>query len=165
MSTVENLSQKEKGLIAVAASIASGCMPCTEQNIKSVGEAGADQAEIREAIDTALGARNNATNIMAEAAQGIPTTEYPIKARSGSLEQPINELVWLGAALAADSVTGLEYYLTRARAAGASTRQIRTAIGIARAIRREAAEKADAIVGSHIEPTLAEGAGTPCGCG
>ena len=68
MSTVEILSQKEKGLIALAASIASGCLPCTEHNLQSVRQAGATDAEVLGAIDIALGVRNNATNILAEAA-------------------------------------------------------------------------------------------------
>lgn len=117
-------------------------------HIKSAHEAGATEAEVREAIDIALGVRNSATEIMVEAAQGNPNIEYPIEAHVGSMKQPIYELVSIGSALACNSVAGLEYYLTLAGAAGASTRQIRTAIGIARAIRKEAEEKADVIIGS-----------------
>lgn len=47
---MEILSQKEKRLIAVAASIASGCLPCTVHHIKSVREAGAAEAEVLGAI-------------------------------------------------------------------------------------------------------------------
>jgi hypothetical protein len=53
--------------------------------------------------------------------------------------------------MACNSVAGLEYYLTAARTAGASTRQIQTAIGIARAIRKEAAEKAEITIGIPTE--------------
>src|SRR5512134_1626819 len=141
MSTVEILTQKEKELVAVAASIASGCVPCTIHHLKVVREAGASEAEILGVTRIALDVRDNATEMMAEAAQGNLNYEYPGKAQSGVLEQPLDDLVAIGAALACNSVAGLEYYLTAAKAAGASTRQIQTAIGVAQAIREEAAAK------------------------
>ena len=76
----------------------------------------------------------------------------------------------LGAALACNSVAGLEYYSAMTKAAGASTRQIQTAIGIARSIRKSAAEKADVRIESLIEPTQVvvekqeESIQLPCGC-
>jgi hypothetical protein len=81
--------------------------------------------------------------MMAEAAQGNLCYEYPSKAQSGIIKGPIDSLVAMGAAVACNSVPGVEYYLTTARAAGASTCQIQATIGIARAIKKEAAEKAD----------------------
>ena len=153
MSTIGTLTQKEKELIAVAASIASGCLPCTEHHLKAVREAGASEAEVLGAIGIASDVRDNATEIMAEAAQGNLNYEYPMMAQSGAIEPPIDQLVSLGAALACNSVAGLEYHLTAARAAGASTRQIQTTVGIAQNIRRSAAEKADSRIGSLIEST------------
>jgi AhpD family alkylhydroperoxidase len=173
MSTTEKLTQKEKELVAVAASIASGCLPCTLHHTKAVREAGASEAEVLGATRIALDVRDHATEVMAEVAQGNPNYEYPGKAQSSSLEQPIDHLIAIGAALACNSVAGLEYYLTTARAAGASTRQIQTAIGIARSIRKSAAEKADDRVGSPIEliqdkaevaEMEKESVPPPCGC-
>lgn len=151
MSTVEILTQKEKELVAVAASIASGCVPCTVHHIQAVREAGASEAEVLGVTRIALDVRDNATEVMAEVAEGNLSYEYPGKARSRSLEQPIDYLVALGAALACNSAAGLEYYLATARAAGASIRQIQTAIGVVRSIRKAAAEKADVRIGSLIE--------------
>ena len=173
MSTTEKLSQKEKELVAVAASIASGCVPCTRHHVQAVREAGASEAEVLGAIGIALDVRDNATETMAEAAQGNLNYEYLAKAPSSPLDQPIDSLVALGAALACNSVAGLEYHLTQARAAGASARQIQTAIGIARAIRKSAAEKADIRIESLIEPNEVKAEYTskqkgsaqpPCGC-
>ena len=173
MSTVEILTQKEKELVAVAASIASGCLPCTTHHIEAVREAGASEAEVLSATRIALDVRDSATEVMAEAARGNLNYEYPGEAQSGSLEHPIDNLIALGAALACNSVAGLECYLTTARVAGASTRHIQTATGIAQAIRKSAAEKADAIVGSFMKPAHVKMANTeqekesvppPCGC-
>jgi AhpD family alkylhydroperoxidase len=156
MFTMKRLTQKEKELVAVAASIASGCLPCTMQHIKLACEIGAFESEVLRSIFIASDVRDNATEIMAEAAQGNPVNEYPIRMQSGSMEGPIDDLISMGAALASNSVTGLEYFLTRAKAAGAATRQIQTVAGIARAIREEAEEEADAIIKNLIEPIPVE---------
>src|SRR5512138_1694491 len=98
MPTVEILTQKEKELVAVAASIASGCIPCTMHHTKAIREAGAFEAEVLGAIRIALDVRDSATELMAEVAHGNLSYEYPGKAQSGSLEQPMNDLVAISAA-------------------------------------------------------------------
>ena len=170
MSTTDKLTQKEKELVAVAASIASGCLSCTAYHTKAVREAGAAEDEVFGAIGIALDVRDHATEMMAEAAQGNMIYGYPGNRQSSSLIQPIHNLVAIGAALACNSVAGLEYYLTAAKRADASTRQIQTAMGIARAIRKEAAEKADITIGRLAEPTEAkadkqdDSSSPPCRC-
>ena len=173
MSTAEILTQKEKELVAVAASISSGCVPCTMHHLKAAREAGASEAEVLGATRIALDVRDSATEVMAEVGQENLNYGYPGKAQSGSLEQPIDNLVALGAALACNSVAGLEYYSAVTRASCASSHQIQTAIGIARSIRKSAAEKADAIVGSFMKPSQVKIANTEqekeavppsCGC-
>lgn len=156
MTTRETLTQKEKELVAVAASIASGCLPCTTHHIKAARQAEVSEAEVLGAIGVALDVRDNATEMIAEATQGNLNYEYPGNRQSSSLKQPIHNLAAIGAALACNSAPGLEYYLTAARTAGASTREIQTAIGIARAIRKEAAEKADMTIGMLPKSTEVE---------
>lgn len=163
MSTAEKLSQKEKKLVAAAASIASGCLPCTSRYLKPVREAGTTEAEICEVIEIALGVRNNVTQIMAKAAQGNPNHEYPKEEYSGPLGQPMRELVSLGAAMASNSTGGVEVYLSRAREAGATTHQIKTAALLALAIREEAADQAEAVFERMSEPAGME-AGEQCEC-
>ena len=151
MSTTEKLTQKEKELVAVAASIASGCLPCTVQHIKAVGEAGASEADVFGAIRIALDVRDYATEIMAEAAHGNPHYAYPGKTQSGSVEQPIDNLIAMGAAIACNSAVGLRYYWTKAKEAGASTRQILVVIAIVRGIRKSAVEKVDAMIDTLLD--------------
>jgi AhpD family alkylhydroperoxidase len=171
MSTTEKLSQKEKELVAVAASIASGCVPCTRHHVQAAREAGASEADVLGATSIALDVRDSATEVMAEVAQGNLNYEYPGKIQSGSLERPIDNLVALGAALACNSIVGLEYYLATSRTAGVSLRQIQTAIGIARGIRNSAAEKTDPVVESFMKPVEEntqkekESVPPPCDCG
>jgi AhpD family alkylhydroperoxidase len=150
MSTV--VTRKEKELVAIAASVASGCVPCTMHHIKSVHEAGASDAEIFAAICIALDVGDNATEVMGEIAQGNQNKKYPAQTQSSSLEQGMEVLVSIAAALACNSVAGLEYYVAAAGVAGVSTRHIKTTIAIARDIRKSAAEKADAAINGLLEP-------------
>lgn len=152
MSTVGMLTQKEKELVAVAASIASGCVPCTTHYLKSVRRAGGSETEILRAITIALDVRDHATEMMAEAAQGNLGYEYPENAQAGSVEQPIDYLIAIGASLACNSVASLEYYWTKAKLADASIHQILQVIGIVRDIRKETIEKTDAMIGSLLDP-------------
>ena len=155
MSTVAILTQKEKELVAVAASVASGCMSCTIQHLKLAREAGASDSEKLGTIAIALDVRDSATEMMAEIAHGSMNYEYPGKTESSSIGQSLENLVAIGAALACNSVAALEYYWTKASAAGVSTRQIQTAVGIARSIRKEAAETAESTTVSLLESNRA----------
>ena len=92
MSSMWKLTQKEKELVAVAASIASGCLPCTTHYIKLLREAGATEAEVLKAINIALDVRNNAAEIMAEAARSNTDNEYPIKIQSAAPGVPSSQI-------------------------------------------------------------------------
>ncbi|SRR6266540_3344367 len=167
MSTIEILSQKEKGLIAIASSIASGCQPCTVHHIKAARDAGAAEAEIGVAIENALWVRISATKIMTGVAQGSPSNEYTIETQIGSLNPTINELVLIGASLACNFVNGLEYHLQKAQVAGASDYHVLIAMGIARDIRKEAEKKMEAAVERVLKPTKGkddDSCGNDCGC-
>ncbi len=48
------LSHKEKELVAVGASVAAGCIPCTRYHIEEVRATGATTDEITHAIEAAL---------------------------------------------------------------------------------------------------------------
>jgi AhpD family alkylhydroperoxidase len=152
MPTVEIFTHKEKELVAVAASIASGCVPCTMHHTKAVRESGASEAEVLGAIRIALDVRDYATEMMAEAAHGNLQYAYPGKTQSGSVEQPIDNLIAMGAAIACNSVAGVEYYWTKAKEAGASTRQMLVVIRSVRGIKKEAVEKTDAMLDSLLDP-------------
>ena len=163
MST-ENLTQKEKELIAVGVSIAAGCQPCTAHHFKAVRAAGATEEEIRQAVDDALCVRNNATKIMTALAEehlgNKPVVEEPCGCGAKSL---IGELVSIGAALAVNCKTNLETHLKAARAVGASERQIQTTLGLARSIRKVAGQKAEAVV-DISDAKVEDDCDDDCGC-
>lgn len=58
-------------LIAVGASIAANCQPCLETNIKKALENGADEQEIRDAIEVGKRVREGAASKMDKYASGL----------------------------------------------------------------------------------------------
>ena len=44
------LSEKDLEIIAVGASVAAGCLPCTRFHLRAAAHTGADQAEITQAV-------------------------------------------------------------------------------------------------------------------
>ena len=145
MSTDGILTQQEKELIAIGASIAAGCQPCTTHHFKAVRQAGATEAEIRQAVETALGVRNSATKIMTGLAEKHLGNGGSVEEPRSSSKSLVGELISIGAALAVNCATNLETHLQAAQTVGATDRQIQTALGVARAIKKVAEEKAEAV--------------------
>jgi AhpD family alkylhydroperoxidase len=157
------LTQKEKELIALGTSIAAGCQPCTAHHFKAVRQAGATEAEIRQAVDDALCVRNSATKIMGGLAEKHLGNEYGAEEPCYSSKLLIGELVSIGAALAVNCTTNLETHVQAARAAGATDHQIQMALAVARAVKKVAQEKAEtvakAVVRSEAEAVISNGCG------
>ncbi len=161
-----DLNQKEQSLIAVGASVAAGCRPCTAYHVKAARGAGACDRSIGLAIETALAGRNSATAAMdgwAEQCQGNrPEIDDEFRAQKRLLA----ELTSVATAVAVNSVPDLQKHLTAARNQGARAEQIQIAIEIARKIKRTAEEKIEAVLLKTGEeaPLAAALAGPGC-CG
>jgi AhpD family alkylhydroperoxidase len=160
------LSEKERALISLAASVGSGCRPCTEHHVKSVRAAGACERSVRLAVETALTGRTSATAAMAEWAEGCQgsTPEVDREFRAG--KRLVTELMSIATAVAVNSAPDLEPHLATAQQSGATAEQIRSAIRIARQIQRVAQEKVEAIT-NRLEEQVSLNAritATPC-CG
>lgn len=170
MSTQGILTQKEKELVAVGASIAAGCQPCATHHFKAVRQAGATEAEIRQAVADALCVRNSATKIMTGLAEKHLGNGLAVEEPCWSSKPLIGELVSIGAALAVNCTTNLEIHLRAARTVGATGRQIQTALGVARAIKKAAEQKAEAIttpvaeLAGFVEAESDGGCDDDCGC-
>jgi AhpD family alkylhydroperoxidase len=143
MSTNGLLTEKEQELVAVGASIAAGCRPCTAHHFRAARAAGADKEEIRQAVNGALDVRHSASDIMARLAAKYLGDAPAEEAPHGSEQSLMGELVSVGAALAVNCAVSLETHLTAAYQLGATVRQIQTALQIARAVKNMAAKKAD----------------------
>lgn len=158
----EVLSEKERALISLAASVGSGCRPCTEHSVKAVRDAGACERGVRLAVETALAGRASATATMAEWAEGCQGSRPDVDPEFRGGKRLLAELMSIATAVAVNSAPDLEAHLATAQQNGATTGQIRSAIAIARHIQRVAQEKIEAIT-NRLEERVSSNA-TPC-CG
>ncbi len=178
----EPISPKEKALIGVGMSVASGCRPCTQRYVKAAREAGACERGIRLAIETALAARDSATLSISRWSESLQNGVPPLDEVFRAERERIVELVASGAALVQRSVEDLEQHVSAARQRGASERQITAALAIGRAVSARASAEVEAAVrGQHLaagdsetSPCCSDGPsparpGAPgqsgCGCG
>ena len=152
MSTNEALTGKQKELVAVGASIAAGCHPCSTHHADAARDAGAGDGEIRQAVDCALRVRERSTRLMAElAGQLSGAAEGPNEPEPGG-ETVIEGLVCAAAALAVNWVAGVEDHLAAVRRLGAGDRQIQGALGVARLVKKVATQKAEAAAARGLPP-------------
>jgi AhpD family alkylhydroperoxidase len=175
MASNESLTKKEKELVAVGASIASGCHVCTTYHFKAARSVGASEQEIRQAVNDALCVRNNATKIMA----GLAEKQFGNAAHTDTLcasDKPlIGHLVSTGAAFALNCIANLETHVTAAQIQGATCDQIQTTLAIARMVKNMAGKQIDAVVakaGEECADDCAchddasnESSTSKCGCG
>jgi len=142
------LGEKDQEIIAVGASIASGCLPCTKFHLRAAAGAGANQGEIVQAVRDATAVRRAATGLMARAG-GLPTAEAgPATPDPAGVRTLIRELVAIAAAYTVNCSSSLGEHMTAARDLGATDPQMFAALKIACAIRDVACQKAKAVAGS-----------------
>ena len=156
------LSEKDQEIIAVGASVASGCLPCTKFHLKAAASVGASKDEIRQAVADATQVRRTATELMAKAGGLSPADEAQAIPDTAGLPSRIRELTAAAAAYAVNCSANLGAHMTAARALGATDRQMFAAIKIACAVRDVACQKAKATAGSILG--VSEEQAVACAC-
>ncbi len=128
------LSDKDRELIGIGASIAAACRPCANFHLRAAAIAGAGDAEISRAINDALSICRDAKEVMQSiASQHTGSSRFDASSEDNGL---LSELVSVSAAYALNSVPDLETHVAAARTLGATEGQILTAIKIAKAVKR-----------------------------
>jgi AhpD family alkylhydroperoxidase len=157
------LSEKVQEIIAVGASVAAGCLPCTKFHLRAASDVGAGEGEILQAVRVAVEVRRAATEIMAKAG-GLPPAEAekPGPDPEGG-RTLVQELVSISAAYAVNCPTSLGTHMAAARALGATDEQMFEAVKIACAIRDVAVQKAKAAAGAVFGVSEEQAAGCDCG--
>ena len=157
------LTEKEQELIAIGASIAAGCQPCTTFHIRAARIAEANDDEIRRAVGNALRVRRNATEVMARIGASQSVDASASEANDDEDKSLIGALVSIGSAYAVNCVTNLETHVASAREQGATDGQILSAIKISCAVKDVAGNKAKAAAAKAFGRS--ETGGDECGCG
>jgi AhpD family alkylhydroperoxidase len=147
------LSAKEKELVAVGASVAAGCIPCTEYHLKEVRAAGATIEEITQALDAALCVKGSTRGIMEKVAYealDVPKEEQP-SCCIGPTDR-MKELVSIAAAVAVNCPTNFHKHVSAGRTVGVRDEEIQLVAGLAKMIRAKAMEKIDDAVKELSSP-------------
>lgn len=158
------MTRQGKTLIALGASVAAGCQPCTEFQVKAAQEVGACDRGIQLAVEAALGVRHAATRSIDRWSERCQGTRPEIEASFRSELRVLAELVSVAAAICVQSVPDLVLHLSEARQAGATSDQIRAVVGIAKSVRNAAMEQIEAVLAQEDEH-LTSATGASAGCG
>jgi AhpD family alkylhydroperoxidase len=146
------ISPQERELIAVGASVATGCKPCTNYHVKAAREAGAPDAEIRQAVVDALRVRTNAAGVMRKHALSRlgKAEQQDIPVISGERSR-MKVLVAVGAAFGVNCVSSLKRYLAAAETIGVSKDEVAEIIRLAATVREQAVSHVENVVGMREE--------------
>lgn len=141
-----SLTRKEKELVNIGASVATGCKPCTDYHFMKVREAGASDEEIKGTISDALAVRDSAKQIMETHGLkhlGIAKDEDDLYCTGPTTR--IKELVSIAAAFAVNCTTNLERHVAASRSVGITEDEVTSVLDAALFIKGEAAHYVDQI--------------------
>lgn len=156
------LRLKERELVAVGASVAAGCKPCTDYHFKAAREAGLGDDEIRQAIEDAMNVRQNALEVMKAYGLQHLGEDIDVPGDSGGESTRIRELVAVAAAFAVNCTNNLERHLATARALGIPDDEIDEVTRMARFVKGKAASHVESMVA--FEESEDSGTAAPIGC-
>lgn len=149
------LNMHDKEVIAVAASVAAGCRPCTTYHLKEARRAGVSEDDIAKAVAGAVCVRGAATEGMRRHGLGLEVPKADCGC--GVAADRLAELAALGASLAVNCTANIEKHLAFARQIGVTEDDIRAAAALATMIREKAIE--------HAEAAYFKEQGAAAGCG
>jgi AhpD family alkylhydroperoxidase len=141
------LTEKEKELVSLGASIASGCRMCTDAHVKESRRVGASNEEIEQAMRDALSVRRSAQVVMERHGlkalgrkllgldEGADAADEAIAEVSPTR---MGELVAVAAAFAVNCEANLDAHAAAARDLGATEKQIRAVVGISKFVKGKA---------------------------
>ncbi len=136
MATNEpRLSAQQKELVAIGASVGTGCHPCLNYHLKAGATASL-------AGDRLLAAVTSAEHVTAEAAEhmsGHARAQLGVEATAAAAAAPLEEeLASFGAALGANDLANIERHMLAAVTLGVSRAQLQEAIEVAEKVQQNA---------------------------
>jgi AhpD family alkylhydroperoxidase len=144
-----SLTEKERELISIGASIASGCQLCTEVHVKDARKAGASEEEIAQAASDALATRDTANRVMERHTLKVlgqkllgRRSELADSDRDAAADSEdgtrVGELVAIAAAHAVNCEQILEQHAAVARELGVTDQEIKVALRLSKFIKGKA---------------------------
>lgn len=142
-----SLTEKERALVSIGASVAAGCQLCTEVHVKNAPKAGATEDEIARAASDALVVRDRANRIMERHALEVlgkkllglrSAVEDPSRDAASETTTRIGELVAIAAAYAVNCGEILERHSAVARELRVTDQEIEAVLRLSRFIKGKA---------------------------
>jgi AhpD family alkylhydroperoxidase len=137
-----SLTTKEKQLVSVGASLASGCKLCADYHFEKVRKVGATDEEIEQVMNVAIAVRDEARKIMEWHGLKLlgrkllgQESEPPV---SGGDTTRMTELVSIASAFAVNCTSSLEKHIEAARSLDVSDDDVQAAVDIGRFIKGKA---------------------------
>jgi AhpD family alkylhydroperoxidase len=135
MADEQKLSEEQRELVAVGASVGAGCHPCVSYHVKAGAKAGLSG-------DRLLAAVTSAERVAAEAAERMAAharSQLGAEATAPVVRSPLDEaLASFGAALGANDLANIERHMLAAAQLGASRTQLQAAIEMAQKVQENA---------------------------
>lgn len=150
------LTRKEKELIAVGASIASGCQQCSDYHFVKVFEEGATVEEVEMAVHDGLEMIRYASEIMQTKAYTLMDLQHKVtdvEPLSIHFDR-ISLLVRIGAVVALNNITGIEKYIQLALQHEVNLNEIQMTTALAKVVAAKAREFADDKIKKSLDMVL-----------
>ena len=164
MSSEPVIDPKIKVLIALGASVAAGCQPCTEFQVKAARESGACDKGIQFAVEAALAVRQAATRGIDRWSERCQGARPELDAAFRANKELLAELISVASAICVQSVPDVVLHLAEARHLGATPEMLRATVGIARSVHNAAKEQIEAVLaGENANFASAPNGDTLCG--
>jgi AhpD family alkylhydroperoxidase len=142
-----SMTVKERELVNIGASVATGCKPCTDYHFEKSREAGATDEEIKQAITDALAVRDSARGIMeTHGLQHLGLSKACEEEAPETHTTRIKELVSIGAAFAVNCTSNLERHINASRSVGVDEDDVTAVLEAVDFIKGEAAHYAGQLV-------------------
>lgn len=136
MATNETrLSAEQKELVAIGASVGTGCHPCLDYHLKAGAKADLAGNQLLAAVTSAERVTAEAAEQMTVHARGQLGVEAAAAARAVPLDE---ELASFGAALGANDLANIERHMLASVALGVSRAQLQEAIEVAEKVAQNA---------------------------
>ena len=133
MEMEDILNKKERQIVYLGASIASGCLPCTKFHLRRSSEAGLTDVEIDKALAFTISVRDHATRSMESFIHNHKTVDNIKEDKQESIKRN-NVLVGIAAAYSINFPSGLEKYMSIGRINGISDRELSEIIRISKSV-------------------------------
>ena len=159
------LRLKERELVAVGASVAAGCMPCTDFHVVAARRAKAMDEDIRQAIADALCVRRSAAEVMeAHGLSHLGDTSLAEECGCSGKTTRIKELISIGAAFAVNCTLNLEKHLAAAATVEITADEVQSVVELAGLIKGQAVSHVEKLAGASAAQEIEQARAATGGC-